>query len=52
MAILTFHSILLKKLVAHGLSGCTLHWLKNRLDDQAQRVMVNEVKSSWQLVMM
>ena len=23
--------ILLAKLVAHGLDGCTLHWVKNRL---------------------
>jgi len=28
----------------------TLGWVKNRLDGQAQRVMVNGVKSSWQLV--
>ena len=23
------HSILLEKLAAHGLDGCTLHWIKN-----------------------
>ncbi|KAK4816346.1 hypothetical protein QYF61_015660 [Mycteria americana] len=41
------HSILLEKLVAHGLGGCTLRWVKNWLDGQAQRVVVNGVKSSW-----
>jgi len=23
------HSILLEKMAAHGLDGCTLHWIKN-----------------------
>ncbi|GAB0195496.1 hypothetical protein GRJ2_002014900 [Grus japonensis] len=41
------HSILLEKLVAHGLDRCTLHWVKNRLEGQAQRVVVNGVKPSW-----
>ncbi|KAK4812180.1 hypothetical protein QYF61_009072 [Mycteria americana] len=40
------HSILLEKLAAHGLGGCTLHWVKNWLDGRAQRVVVNGVKSS------
>ncbi|GAB0189217.1 mitochondrial enolase superfamily member 1 [Grus japonensis] len=44
------HSILLEKLAAHGLDGCTLCWVKNWLDGQAQRVVVNGVKSSWRLV--
>ncbi|KAK4817671.1 hypothetical protein QYF61_023950 [Mycteria americana] len=44
------HSILLEKLAAHGLDGCTLRWVKNWLDGWAQRVVVNGVKSSWQLV--
>ncbi|GAB0207891.1 mitochondrial enolase superfamily member 1 [Grus japonensis] len=44
------HSILLEKLVAHGLDRCTLHWVKNWLDGRAQRVVVNGVKSSWQTV--
>jgi len=26
------HSILLEKLTAHGLDGCTLCWIKNRLN--------------------
>ncbi|GAB0186434.1 mitochondrial enolase superfamily member 1 [Grus japonensis] len=41
------HSILLEKLAAHSLDGCTLHCVKNCLDGQAQRVVVNGVKSSW-----
>ncbi len=44
------HSILLEKLAAHGLDGCTLRWVKNWLDGRAQRVVVNGVKSSWQPV--
>ncbi|KAK4824198.1 hypothetical protein QYF61_012014 [Mycteria americana] len=44
------HSILLEKLAAHGLDGCTLRWVKNWLDGQAQRIVVNEVKSSWRPV--
>ncbi|KAK4828134.1 hypothetical protein QYF61_023932 [Mycteria americana] len=39
------HSILLEKLSAHGLDGCTLCWVKNWLDGWAQRVVVNGVKS-------
>jgi len=41
------HSILLEKLVAHGLDGYTLHCIKNWLYGRAQRVVVNGVKSSW-----
>ncbi|KAK4820005.1 hypothetical protein QYF61_017384 [Mycteria americana] len=44
------HSILLEKLAAHGLDGCTLRWVKNWLEGRAQRVVVNGVYSSWQLV--
>jgi len=29
------HSILLQKLAAHGLDGCTLRWLKNWLNGRA-----------------
>ncbi|KAK4821355.1 LOW QUALITY PROTEIN: hypothetical protein QYF61_018893 [Mycteria americana] len=42
--------ILLVKLAAHGLDGLTLCWVKHWLDDQAQRVVVNGVNSSWWLV--
>ncbi|PKU44800.1 hypothetical protein llap_4907 [Limosa lapponica baueri] len=45
------HSILLEKLAAHGLDGNTLRWVKNWLEGQAQRVVVNGVKSSWRPVM-
>jgi len=41
------HSILLEKLAAHGLGGCTLRWIKNWLNGRAQRVVANGVKSSW-----
>jgi len=41
------HNILLEKLAAHGLDGCALRWTKNWLNDRVQRVVVNEVKSSW-----
>jgi len=44
------HSILLEKLTDHGLDGCTLRWIKDRLNGQAQRVVMNGVKSSWWLV--
>ncbi|KAK4831045.1 hypothetical protein QYF61_014977 [Mycteria americana] len=44
------HSILLEKLAAHGLDGCTLCWVKNWLDGLAQRVVVNGVYSSWRPV--
>jgi len=44
------HSFLLEKLAAHGLARCILHWVKNWLDGQAQRVVVYGVKSSWRLV--
>ena len=40
----------MEKLAAHGLDGCTLCWVKHWLDGQAQRVVVNGVKSSWQPV--
>jgi len=44
------HSILLEILAAHDLDECTLCWIKNWLNGQAQRVVVNRVKSSWWLV--
>ncbi|KAK4819151.1 hypothetical protein QYF61_025942 [Mycteria americana] len=44
------HSIILEKLAAHGLDGCTLRWVKNWLDGRAQRVVVNGVYSSWRPV--
>jgi len=44
------HSILLEKLAAHGLDGCTLCWIKNWLNGRVQRVVVNGVQCSWRLV--
>ncbi|KAK4823321.1 hypothetical protein QYF61_000923 [Mycteria americana] len=41
------HRILLEKLAAHGLGGCTLCWVKKWLDGRAQKVLVNGIKSSW-----
>ena len=41
------HSILLQKLAVHGLDRYTLGWVRNWLEGQAQRVVVNGVKSSW-----
>jgi len=37
-------------MAVHGLDGCMLRWVKNWLDGQAQRVVVNGVKSSWSSV--
>jgi len=45
-----FHSILLQKLAARGLDRYTVCWVKNWLEGQAQRAVVNGVKSSWQPV--
>ena len=44
------HSILLEKLVARELDKYTLGWVKNWLEGQAQRVVMNGVESNWQLV--
>ncbi|NXU44188.1 PO23 protein, partial [Drymodes brunneopygia] len=41
------HIILWEKLAAHGFNECTLHWVKNWLDSQAQRVVANGAASSW-----
>jgi len=40
------HGILLEKLAAHGLDGCTLCWIKNWLNGRVQSVVVNGVKFS------
>ena len=41
------HSTRLEKLAAHGLDRCSLCWVKNWLDGQAQGVVVNGVRSCW-----
>ena len=41
------HSILLENLAAHGLDRCPCNRVKSWLDGQAQRVVVNVMKSSW-----
>lgn len=40
------HGIILEKLTAHGLDRCTLFWVKNWLNGQAQRMVMNGVASS------
>ena len=40
------HSILLEKLVARELDKYTLGWVKNWLEGQAQRVVMNGVESN------
>ena len=44
------HNILMEKLAAHGLDGHMLCWVKHWLNGQAQRVVVNGIKSSWRPV--
>ena len=44
-----YHSIL-QKLAARGLDRYTLGWVRNWLEDRAQGVVVNGVKSSWRPV--
>ena len=44
------HSTLLGKLAARGLDRYTLLLVRNWLEGHAQRVVVNEVKSSWRPV--
>ncbi|GAB0201268.1 mitochondrial enolase superfamily member 1 [Grus japonensis] len=41
------HNILLEKLVAHALDRCAFRWVKNWLEGQAQRVVVNRIKCNW-----
>ena len=44
------HSILLVKLSNCGMSGFTVHWVKNCLKGRAERVVVNGTASGWQPV--
>lgn len=43
--VLVSDSLLLEKLATGGLDGCTVCWVKKWLDGQAQRVVVDGVKS-------
>ena len=45
------HNTLLEKLAAHGFDRYNLCWVKNWLDGQTQKLVVNRVTSSWQRVM-
>lgn len=38
----------MEKLSAHGLGGGIVHWIENRLVGQAQNIIVNKIKSSWE----
>ncbi|NXF98785.1 PO23 protein, partial [Sakesphorus luctuosus] len=42
------HSTLLEKLAAYGLDRGILCWVRNWLNGQTQRVLVNGAASSWQ----
>lgn len=44
------HRILLEKLSARGLDGCTARWVKIQLCGQLQRVVENGVTSGWKPV--
>lgn len=41
------HTVFLEKLVAHSLDRCTICWVKNWLDVQAQTVALNGITSRW-----
>ena len=41
------HNILVEKLAAHGLDGCTLRWVKHWLDGRAQRVVELNPVGGW-----
>ncbi|CAM4533177.1 unnamed protein product [Lepidochelys kempii] len=44
------HSILASKLKKYGLDEWTIRWVESWLDCRAQRVVINSLISSWQLV--
>lgn len=40
------YTMVLEKPAAHGFGGCTVHWVKNCVDGQAQKVVVDGAESS------
>jgi len=44
------HSVLLEELSTCGVSGFTVHWVKNWLKGRAQRIVVNGATSGWRPV--
>lgn len=46
----TVSRILLEKLSSRGLDGCTVQWVKNHLDGQAPKLVVDGVTCSWWVV--
>lgn len=47
-SLILFWRLLLEKLSAHSLGGGIVHWIENWLVGQAQKIIVNKIKSSWQ----
>lgn len=44
------HYLLAAKLVRYGLSKWVITWVENQLDHCAQRVVINNMKQNWRLV--
>ncbi|KAK4825859.1 LOW QUALITY PROTEIN: hypothetical protein QYF61_003133, partial [Mycteria americana] len=44
------HKILIENLLMYGLDKQTVKWIENRLNGQAQRVVISSTKSSWRPV--
>jgi len=44
------HNVLISELDCYSLDGKSISWVKKWLDDQAQKVEVNDSYSNWRLV--